>query len=47
MSARELVDDLDPDQRRVHIHHDHALAAPEDALPLQRDVERAVHREAQ
>ena len=43
--ARELVDDLDGDERRVHVHHDEALAAAKDAVLLHRDVERGARGE--
>ena len=40
----ELVDDLDADQRRVHIHDHQPLRATVEALALQADVERPLHR---
>ncbi len=39
--ARQLVDDLDADERGVHVHHHQPLAAPVEALALQRHVEGA------
>ena len=45
--ARQLVDDLDPDQRRVHVQHDQPLGATEQALALQGDVEPGRRRHRQ
>ncbi len=44
---RQLVDHLDADERRVHVHHDQPLAAAQQRLALQGAVERSLARRRQ